>query len=298
MGFDASRGASQGPARAHRPPRSERSRTGRHDDGRSGTTEDARRGRTALQRRRARPRDDRPLPVHVARGLESSSRRRAGARSGRAEYPSARADRGRRRDHAVQRRHHHGVPEVDPGVDGRQLGDPAAESAHAAVVVDLRCCGRCRRAPARRVERGGRGRRSRCRAAHDRPGDRHGVVHRLHRGGQADPGASRADGEAGGAGTGWQVGTDLSARRGRTRGNGCRRGRRALRGPGVRRCNSHVRAARTQGRSARRRQRGIFRGRGRTPLRPDRDDGAGDHRRSTRSVRSASSPSRKSTAGR
>ena len=64
-------------------------------------------------------------------------------------------------------RHHHGVPEADPGADGRQLGDPAAEPADAHLVADLRCGRRGGRAAARRAERRGRGRRRRRGAAHD-----------------------------------------------------------------------------------------------------------------------------------
>ena len=60
------------------------------------------------------------------------------ARPGRAERPPARAGRRRRRDHAVQRRVHHGVPEDDARADGRQLGDPAPEPADADLVARLR----------------------------------------------------------------------------------------------------------------------------------------------------------------
>ena len=62
----------------------------------------------------------------------------------------------------------HGVPEVDPGAHGRQLGDPAAEPAHAHLLADLRRGRRRGGAAARRAQRRGRGRRRRRGAAHDR----------------------------------------------------------------------------------------------------------------------------------
>ena len=55
------------------------------------------------------------------------------------------------------------------------------------------------------------------RAADHRSRGRHGLVHRLHRGRQADPRPGRADGEAGRARARRQVGADLPARRHRPR---------------------------------------------------------------------------------
>ena len=101
---------------------------------------------------------------------------------GGAEHSPPRAGRRGRRDHAVQRRVHHGVPEDDPGADGRQLGDPAAEPADAVSSLVLRCGRRGRRAAAGRAQRRRRGRRRRRGTADHPSGRRHGVVHRLDRG--------------------------------------------------------------------------------------------------------------------
>ena len=84
-----------------------------------------------------------------------------------------------------------------PGPAGRQLGDPAAQPAHPALVAGLRRRRRRRRHPAGRAQRRGRGGLGRRRAAHHPPGGRHGVVHRVDRRRPADPRPGGADGEAG-----------------------------------------------------------------------------------------------------
>ena len=81
---------------------------------------------------------DRPLPLAVARGAQPGPGRRAGAGPGRAQHAAPRAGRCRHRHHAVQRGDHHGLPEAHPGAHGGQLGDPAAEPAHADLVAGLR----------------------------------------------------------------------------------------------------------------------------------------------------------------
>ena len=105
------------------------------DGGRGRPADDVRRGRCSSRSGLgARPATtDRPLPVDGARGGEPGARSTSSSR-GRVALSV-------RRHEPVgvvaaitpyNARDHHGVPEADPGADGRQLGDPAAEPAHAA----------------------------------------------------------------------------------------------------------------------------------------------------------------------
>ncbi len=174
---------------------------------------------------------------------------------GRVERPSARAGGCRHRHHAVQRRDPDGVPEADPRADGRQLGDPAAEPAHPDLVAHVRRRRRRRRSPTGCAQRRGRVRRDRCGDAHHRPGDRHGLVHRVDDRGQADPRPGVVDGEARRARARGQVGTDLPARRGRARRDRGDDGRRDDRGSGVRRRHAHGRTPGAEGRCAQRGER-------------------------------------------
>ena len=116
--------------------------------------------------------------------------------------------------------------------------------------------------------------------------------------GQADPGAGGADGEAGGTGTGRQVGPDLPSRRrraGRCRG---RRGRRDDGGAGVRGRHADAGAGGAQGRGDRGGLQGLRRHRRRSAHRSDHDDGPGHQCRRSGNAASDSWRWPRSTAAR
>ena len=188
-----------------------------------------------------------------ARGDQPGSGRRAGTRTGRVERPPSRARRRRHRDHAVQRRDPHGVPEDRPRADGRQLGDPAAEPAHSrsrrsssappptppelppgvlSVVVES---GRRRRRAAHHRPR----RSTWCRSPVPPPWARRILA-------QAASTVKRVALELGGKSA--QIYLPDAVERAGDRGDD---GGGDDRGPGVRRRDAHGRAARPQGRSAR-----------------------------------------------
>ena len=205
---------------------------------------------------------------------------------GGAEHAPPRAGRRGRGHHPLQRRDHHGLPEADPGADGGELGDPAAEPAHPALLAGLRRRRRGRRAAGRGAERGGGGGRGRRRAAHHRSGRGHGVVHRLDRGRPPDPGPGGADGEAG------RPSSWAASRRRSTCPTPLHRvaagavaGRRHDGRSGVRRRDPDARARRAQGRGARSGGRRLRRHEGRSAQRSGRHHGPAHQRRPAGAVR-------------
>ena len=183
-------------------------------------------------------------------------------RPGRLEHPAPRAGRRRRRDHSLQRRAPDGAAEDHPGPHGGELGHRAAEPPDTDLVAGPRCRGGDGGSPARRALGRRRGRIGRSRAVDVGPTRGHGVLHRLHRRGEADPGAGGADGEAGGARARREVGPDLPARRDRAGPDRRGAGRGHDGGAGVRRGDEDARAAGGQGRGARGSDGGLRRDRG------------------------------------
>ena len=81
---------------------------------------------TCTSHAQKRPTPSRPTNSCGEGGAESAPLRAGGCRSGH---------------HPLQRRHHHGLPKVDRGFDGRKLGHPAPEPADAHLVAGLRAGG-------------------------------------------------------------------------------------------------------------------------------------------------------------
>ena len=135
----------------------------------------------------------------------------------------ARADRRRRRDHAVELPVHAQPVEDHARARGRLHRDPQARARHAVLGdVDRQARRRGDRHPAGRVQRRDvAATRPRRRHAHRRPARRHDLVHRLDRGRQAHRGARLGHAEAGVPRARRQVG-EHRARRRRLRRRRCR----------------------------------------------------------------------------